>query len=82
MMDRPNLKYMSSIVSLDHEIVSLPSTGGMLCGHQTSLHNLVIIKLALRYLRWYLLGDMNQEWDLSIQVTEKISLVPLNSIAS
>ena len=61
---------MSGIVSLDHEIMSLPFTGGILCGHQTSLRKWVIIKLAFRYLRWYLLGDMNQEWDLSFLVTE------------
>ena len=59
---------MPSIVSLDHEIVLLPFTGGMLCGNQTSLRNWVIIKVAFRYLRWYLLGDMNQEWDLSLHV--------------
>ena len=73
---------MTSIVSLDHEIMSLPFTGGMLCGHQTSLRNWVIIKVAFRYLRWYLLGDMNQECDLSFLVTEKISLGPLGNIAS
>ena len=61
MMDRPNLKYMSNIVFLDHEIVSLPSTGGILCGHQTALRNWVIITVAFRYLQWYLLGDMNQD---------------------
>ena len=73
---------MSSIVSLDHEIMSLSFTGGILCGHQTSLRNWMIIKVAFRYLRWYLLGDMNQEWDLSCLVTEKISLGPLGNIAS
>ena len=72
---------MPSIVSLDHEIMSLPFTGGMLCGHQTSLRNWVIIKVAFRYLRWYLLGDMNQEWDLSFLVTEKISLGRLGYMA-
>ena len=74
--------YMSSIVSLVYEIVLLPFTGGMLCGHQTSLHNWVIIKVAFRYLRWYLLGDMNQELDSSFLVIEKISLGPCGNIAS
>ena len=72
---------MPSIVSLDHEIISLPFTGGILCGHQMSLRNGVIIKVAFRYLRWYLLRDMNQEWDLCFLVTEKISLGPLGNIA-
>ena len=76
MMDRPILKHMSSIVSLDHEIVLLPFTGGILCGHQISLRNWVILKMAFRYLRWYLLGGMNQDWDLSLRVMEKVSLGP------
>ena len=44
------LLYMPNIVSLDHEIISLPFTGGILCGHQMSLRNWVIIKVAFRYL--------------------------------
>ena len=31
---------------------SLPFTGGLLWGHQTSLRDWVIIKMAFRYLRW------------------------------
>ena len=72
---------MPSIVSLDHEIISFPFTGGIICGHQTSLGNWVIIKVAFRYLRWYLLGDKNQAWDLAFLVTVKISLGPLGNIA-
>ena len=76
-----NIFSMSSIVSLDHEIMSLPFTGGI-CGHQMSLRNWVIIKVAFKYLRWYLLVDMNQARDLSFLVTEKIYLGPLGNIAS
>ena len=39
---------MSNIASLDHEIMLLPLTGGILCGHQMSLRNWVIIKVAER----------------------------------
>ena len=73
---------MSNIVSLDHEIMSLPLIGGKLCGHQTSLRNWVIIKVAFGFSDDRLLGDMNQDWDLSFLVTEKISLGPLGNIAS
>ena len=45
-----NAFYMPSIVSLDHEIMSLLFTGGMLWEHQTLLCDWVIIKMAFRYL--------------------------------
>ena len=66
---------MSSIVSLDHEIMSLPFTGGMLCGHQMSQRSCVIIKVAL-------LGDICLSGILSFLVTEKLSPGPLGNIAS
>ena len=47
---------MSSIVSLDHEIVQLPDTVGMLWVYQTSQRNWVAIKVHYRYLRRCLLG--------------------------
>ena len=47
---------MSSIISLDHEIVQLPNTVGMLWVYQTSQHNWVIIKVLYRCLQRYLLG--------------------------
>ena len=47
---------MSSIFSLDHEIVQLPDTVGMLWVYQTSQHNWVAIKVHYGYLRKYLLG--------------------------
>ena len=47
---------MSSIVSLDHEIVQLPGTVGMLWVYQTSQRNWVAIKVHYRYLRKCPLG--------------------------
>ena len=47
---------MSSIISLDHEIVQLPDTVGMLWVYQTSQRNWVAIKVHYRYLRKCLLG--------------------------
>ena len=47
---------MSSIISLDHEIVQLPDTVGMLWVYQTSQCNWVTIKVHYGYLRKCLLG--------------------------
>ena len=47
---------MSRIFSLDHEIVQLPDTVGMLWVYQTSQRNWVAIKVHYRYLRKCLLG--------------------------
>jgi hypothetical protein len=47
---------MSSIISLDHEIVQLPDAVGMLWVYQTSQRNWVAIKVHYRYLRKCLLG--------------------------
>ena len=47
---------MSSIFSLDHEIVQLPDTVGVLWVYQTSQRNWVTIKVHYRYLRKCLLG--------------------------
>ena len=62
---------MSNIVSLDHEIMLLPLIGGVLCGHQTSLRNWVIIKVAFRFSDGRLLGCMNQDWDLFVQQLDR-----------
>ena len=62
---------MSNIVSLDHEIMSLPLIGGELCGHQTSLRNWVIIKVAFGFSDDRLLGDMFQDWDLFVQQLDR-----------
>ena len=65
---------MSSIISLDHEIVQLPYTIGMFWVYQTSQHNRVTIKVHYRYLlkcRW---DGTNRDWDLSLRMTERYLL--------
>ena len=62
---------MSSIFSLDHEIVQLPDTVGVLWVCQTSQRNWVTIKVHYRYLRNYLLFYADRDWDLSLRVTER-----------
>ena len=47
---------MSSIFSLDHEIVQLPDIVGVLWVYQTSQRNWVTIKVYYGYLRKCLLG--------------------------
>ena len=47
---------MSSIISLDHEIVQLPDTVGILWVCQTSQRNWVAIKVHYGYLRKCLFG--------------------------
>ena len=61
---------MSSIISLDHEIVQLPDTVRMLWVYQTSQRNWVAIKVHYRYLRKCLLGWLG-DWDLSLRMTER-----------
>ena len=62
---------MSSIISLDHEIVQLPDTVGVLWVCQTSQRNWVAIKVHYRYLRKCLWVGTNRDWDLSLRVTER-----------
>ena len=62
---------MSSIISLDHEIVQLPDTVGVLWMYETSQRNLVIIKVHYTYLRKCLLGCTNRDSDLSLRVAER-----------
>ena len=47
---------MSSIISLDHEIVQLPDTIGVLWVCQTSQRNWVARKVHYRHIQKYLLG--------------------------
>ena len=61
---------MSSIFSLDHEIVQLPNTVRVLWVCQTSHRNWVTIKVHYGYLRKCLLG-WHRDWDLSLRVTER-----------
>ena len=62
---------MSSIISLDHEIVQLPDTVGMLWVYQTSQRNWVAIKVHYRYLRKCLLGWQESRLGLSLRMTER-----------
>ena len=62
---------MSSIIYLDHEIVQLPDTVGMLWVYQTSQRNWVTIKVHYRYLRKCLLGWHESRRDLSLRMTER-----------
>ena len=62
---------MSSIISLDHEIVQLPDTVGVLWVCQTSQRNWVTIKVHHGYLRKCLLGWHELRLDLSLCMTER-----------
>ena len=62
---------MSSIISLDHEIVQLPDTVGVLWVCQTSQRNWVTIKVHYGYLRKCLLGWHESRLDLSLRMTER-----------
>ena len=62
---------MSSIISLDHEIVQLPDSVGMLWVYQTSQRNWVAIKVHYRYLQKCLLGWHGSRLDLSLRMTER-----------
>ena len=62
---------MSSIISLDHEIVQLPDAVGMLWVYQTSQRNWVAIKVHYRSLESVCWVGTNRDWDLSLRVTER-----------
>jgi len=59
-----------------------PGTGRILWGHQPSLRDRVIIKVSYGYLGKCLLNYMNQDWDLSLRVSERYTLGPLGSAHS
>ena len=73
---------MSSIFSLDREIVQLPDTVGVLWVCQTSQRNWVTIKVHYGYLRKYLLFYADRDWDLSLRVNGEVSLGPLGRTSS
>ena len=73
---------MSSISSLDHEIVQLPDTVGMLWVYQTSQRNWVAIKVHYRYLRKCLLGWHESRLGFVTPVNEVVSLGPLGNASS
>ena len=70
---------MSGIISLDHEIVQLPDTVGMLWVYQTSQRNWVTIKVHYRYLRKCLLGWHESRLGF---VTPSIGEVPLGPLGN
>ena len=94
-MDKPNLSIaqdrvvrllkaflMSSIISLDHEIVQLPDIVGMLWVYQTSRCNWVAIKVQYRYLRKCLLGWHESRLGFVTPCDGEVSLGPLGRTSS
>ena len=73
---------MSSIISLDHEIVQLPDTIGVLWVCQTSQRNWVAIKVHYRYLRKCLLGWHESRLGFVTPCDGEVSLGPLGNRAS
>ena len=70
---------MSSIISLDHEIVQLPDTVGMLWVYQTSQRNWVIIKEYYRCLQRYMLGWRISRLGFVTPIVGEVSLGPLGN---
>ena len=73
---------MSSIVSLDHEIVQLPDTVGMLWVYQMSQRNWVTIKVHYRSLRKCLLGWRELRLGFVTPYDGEESLGPLDNASS
>ena len=73
---------MSSIISLDHEIVQLPDTVGMLWVYQTSQRNWMAIKVHYGYLRKCLLGWHESRLGFVILCDGEVSLGPLGRTLS
>ena len=73
---------MSSIISLDHEIVQLPDTVGVLWVYQTSQRNWVTIKVHYRYLRKCLLGWHGSRLGFVTPYDGEVSLGPLGNASS
>ena len=70
---------MSSIISLDHEIMQLPDTVGMLWVYQTSQRNWVAIKVHYGYLRKCLLGWHESRLGFITPCDGEVSLGPLGN---
>ena len=62
---------MSRIISLDHEIVQLPDTVGMLWVYQTSQRNWVTIKDTTGISESVCWVNTDRDWDLSLRMTER-----------
>ena len=70
---------MSNIISLDHEIVQLPDTVGVLWVCQTSQRNWVIIKVLYRCLQRYMLGWRILRLEFVTPIVGEVSLGPLGN---
>ena len=70
---------MSSIISLDHEIVQFPDIVRMLWVYQTSQRNWVTIKVHYGYLRKCLLGWNESRLGFVTPCNGKVSLGPLGN---
>ena len=73
---------MSSIFSLDHEIVQLSDTVGVLWVCQTSQRNWVAIKELYRCLRRYMLGWRISRLGFVTPIVGEVSLGPLGNASS
>ena len=73
---------MSSIISLDHEIVQLPDTVGMLWVYQMSQRNWVAIKVHYMYLQKCLLGWHESRLGFVTLYDGEVSLGPLGNASS
>src|SRR3954469_16641772 len=73
---------MSSILSLDHEIVQLPGTVGMLWVCQTSQRNWVAIKVHYGYPRKYRLGWYESRLGIVTPYDGEVSRGPLGNTPS
>ena len=73
---------MSSIISLDHEIVQLPDTVGVPWVCQTSQRNWVTIKAHYRYLRKCLLGWHESRLGFVTPYDGEVSQAPLGNTTS
>ena len=62
---------MSSIISLDHEIVQLPDTVGVLWVCQTSQRNWVTTNVTTGISESVCWVGTDRDWDLSLRVTER-----------
>ena len=73
---------MSSILSLDHEIVQLPDAVGVLWVCQMSQRNWVAIKVHYGYPRKYLLGWHESRLGFVTPYDGEVSLGPLGKTSS
>src|SRR5215216_6453185 len=62
---------MSSIISLDHEIVQLPDTVGVLWVYQMSQRNWVTIRCTTGISESICWVGTNRDWDLSLRMIER-----------